>query len=692
MRFRTRGRRAWSIALALSCAVARAADVPDQLVSFGDLAERDVFLEVSINGANTSQLLRFRDAQGRLSASADALRSVGIDVPGAEGAAGSPALRLDAIPGLRYSYNAATQSVNLMVPDALRTPYQLDMRGIPRAPPATSGRGLVLNYDAYAQTSGLSRLSLYTEQRYFSPSGVFSNTGITYAGGRADRYIRYDTYWTRSDQDTMRTLRLGDTITSSLDWSRSIRIAGSGAATLAAARPGDFSGGGDQRVLGGAVVDRAVHQRGAAVLQQRAGRPLRGQPDSRHHRRGPGHHRHARRVGAQYRDDGAVVRGHALLARGLSSYSVEAGFVRRRFSVRSFDYDHAPAFSASGRYGLDDALTLEGHAESAPGVYNLGAGALVRLGEAGVVSASLAGSAGRYAGGQTSLGYQYVRPEFSLDLLSTRALGDYGDLGSREDAPVVRQTDRATVSFPITRSQSMALSYIGYRQPDAPAAKLGSATYTVNLHSRVAMNLSAFHDFNQSDSNGVYLSLTLMMGDRTQAFASVSRQQRQDSYSVGAQRSVDYEGGAGWSVQRGRSGGQAYTQGQAQYLGRYGQLTGLAQDLGGRTQAAAQASGALVLMGAWSRRRAGSTTASRWCRRARRTWTCCTRTASWARPTARATCWCRTWFPIRPIACRSTRRTCRWTRGWNRPRRWWCRSRARAWWRTSSWSAMWRPR
>ena len=79
-----RGRRAWSIALALSCAVARAADLPDQLVSFGDIAERDVFLEVSINGANTSQLLRFRDAQGRLSASADALRSVGIDVPEAE--------------------------------------------------------------------------------------------------------------------------------------------------------------------------------------------------------------------------------------------------------------------------------------------------------------------------------------------------------------------------------------------------------------------------------------------------------------------------------------------------------------------------------------------------------------------------------------------------------------------------------
>ena len=590
--------RGWGIALALSCMAAQAADVPDQLVSFGDLAERDVFLEVSINGANTSQLLRFRDAQGRLSASADALRSVGIDVPEAEGAAGSPALRLDAIPGLRYSYNAATQSVNLVVPDALRTPYQLDMRGVPRAPPATSGRGLVLNYDAYAQTSGLSRLSLYTEQRYFSPSGVFSNTGITYAGGRADRYIRYDTYWTRSDQDTMRTLRLGDTITSSLDWSRSIRIAGVQWGRNFSLRP-DLVTFPVAAISASSVVPSSIAlyingvqqyssnvPAGPFVVNQIPGITGAGQAtivtrDA---------------LGRSIATTVPLYVDTRLLARGLSSYSVEAGFVRRRFSVRSFDYDHAPAVSASGRYGLDDALTLEGHAESAPGVYNLGGGALVRLGEAGVVSASLAGSAGRYAGGQTSLGYQYVRPEFSLDLLSTRALGDYGDLGSREDAPVVRQTDRATVSFPITRSQSMALSYIGYRQPDAPAAKLGSATYTVNLHSRVAMNLSAFHDFNQSDSNGVYLSLTLMMGDRTQAFASVSRQQRQDSYSVGAQRSVDYEGGAGWSVQRGRSGGQAYTQGQAQYLGRYGQLTGLAQDLGGRTQAAAQASGALVLM------------------------------------------------------------------------------------------------
>ena len=249
----------------------------------------------------------------------------------------------------------------------------------------------MLNYDAYAQTSGLSRLSLYTEQRYFSPSGVFSNTGISYLGARANladgtgRYIRYDTYWTHSDQDTMRTLRLGDTITSSLDWSRSIRIAGVQWGRNFSLRP-DLVTFPVAAISASSVVPSSIAlyingvqqysstvPAGPFVVNQIPGITGAGQAtivtrDA---------------LGRSIATTVPLYVDTRLLARGLSSYSVEAGFVRRRFSVRSFDYDHAPAFSASGRYGLDDALTLEGHAESAPGVYNLGAGALVRLGEAG---------------------------------------------------------------------------------------------------------------------------------------------------------------------------------------------------------------------------------------------------------------------------------------------------------------------
>ncbi|CAB3661026.1 fimbria/pilus outer membrane usher protein [Achromobacter pestifer] len=594
---RVRGRRVWGFALYLLGAAAQAVDQPDQLVSFGNFAERDVFLEVSINGVNTSQLLRFRDAQGRLSVSGDALRSVGVDLSKI-GIPGTNEIALDQVAGLRYTYNPAAQSVDIVLPDALRVPYELGGREGARTPAATAGRGLLLNYDAYAQTDSRYRVALFTEQRYFDQYGLFSNTGTSYLGGAGERYVRYDTYWTRSDQETMRTLRLGDTITSSLNWSRSVRVAGIQWGRNFALRP-DLVTFPVSSLSASSVVPSSVALYVNGVQQYSGNVP-------------PGPFVVNQIPGITGAGQATLVTRDALgrtvstsvplyidtrmLAAGLSSYSVEAGFVRRLFSVRSFDYDSQPVMTASGRYGYRDDLTLEGHSEASAGLYNVGAGALVRLGQAGVISGSLSGSAGRYDGAQVSLGYQYVQPAFSVDTQATRVLGDYGDLGSREDTPVPRQTERVTVSVPLTGSQSVAVSYIGYRMPNLPAARLGSASYTVNLHSRVVMTLSAYNDFTQSDSRGVYLGLSFMLGDRQQATVSMGRQGGENTYSVGAQSTVPYEGGWGWAAQNGRSGGMQYNQGQAQYLGRYGLLTGMVQDYGGKTLAAAQASGSIALM------------------------------------------------------------------------------------------------
>ena len=594
---RVRGRRVWCFALCLLGAQAQAANPPDLLLTFGNLAERDVFLEVSINGVNTSQLLRFRDAQGRLSVSGSALRSVGVDLSRID-IPDTGEIALDRVAGLRYAYNPAAQSVDIVLPDALRLPYELGAQGATKTPMATAGRGLLLNYDAYTQTDSRYRVALFTEQRYFDRFGTFSNTGTSYLGGAGDRYVRYDTYWARSDQETMRTLRLGDTITSSLNWSRSVRVAGIQWGRNFALRP-DLVTFPVSTLSASSVVPSSVALYVNGVQQYSGNVP-------------PGPFVVNQVPGITGAGQATLVTRDALgrtvstsvplyidtrmLAAGLSSYSVEAGFVRRLFSVRSFDYDNQPVMAASGRYGYSDTLTWEGHGEATAGLYNIGAGALVKLGQAGVVSGSLAGSVGRYDGGQVGLGYQYVQPAFSVDAQATRVLGDYGDLGSREDAPVPRQTERVTVSVPLTASQSVAFSYIGYRMPHVPAAKLGSASYTVNLYSRVVMTLSAYNDFTQSDSRGVYLGLSFMLGDRTQATASASRQGGQDAYSLGAQSSVAYEGGWGWAVQNGRSGDMQYNQGQAQYLGRYGLLAGIVQEYGGKTMAAAQASGSIALM------------------------------------------------------------------------------------------------
>ena len=130
-----------------------------------------------------------------------------------------------------------------------------------------------------------------------------------------------------------------------------------------------------------------------------------------------------------------------MLSAGLSSYSFEAGFLRRNYGLQSFDYDARPAVSGSMRRGVTDALTIEGHAEATGGMVNAGVGALMRLGYAGVVSGAVAGSAGRYPGTQVSVGYQVIEPRFSINAQTIRAFGRYGDLASRDGSPVPSATD-----------------------------------------------------------------------------------------------------------------------------------------------------------------------------------------------------------------------------------------------------------
>jgi hypothetical protein len=188
-------------------------------------AGRDLYLEVMLNGQRTSLIAHFRDVGGRLSATGKDLREVGIATDKL-GAADTASIELDQIPGLRYQYDASRQTIDLQVPDAIRKPYTFDTRELAQTPNAAASRGFLINYDAFAQTDTNAQFALWSEERYFDPSGVLSNTGIAYLYRDLHRYVRYDTTWSTSNPATLSTTQFGDTISSSLDWSRSIRIGG----------------------------------------------------------------------------------------------------------------------------------------------------------------------------------------------------------------------------------------------------------------------------------------------------------------------------------------------------------------------------------------------------------------------------------------------------------------------------------
>ena len=133
--------------------------------------------------------------------------------------------------GLRYSYNAATQSVNRWC----RMRCARLTRSICAACPGAAGH--------QRTRAGAELRRLRADQRLV-PVVAVHRTALFQSVRRVQQH-RHQLSW-RARQpcrwhwalhplrhvldafrpDTMRTLRLGDTITSSLDWSRSIRIAG----------------------------------------------------------------------------------------------------------------------------------------------------------------------------------------------------------------------------------------------------------------------------------------------------------------------------------------------------------------------------------------------------------------------------------------------------------------------------------
>ncbi|EGD00824.1 fimbrial biogenesis outer membrane usher protein, partial [Burkholderia sp. TJI49] len=375
------------------------------------------------------------------------------------GIADATTVDLDSIAGLSYRYDAARQVVDLRMPDSLRRPYALDSRALPATQAATASRGLVINYDAYAQTLGEQQFSLYTDLRYFDPHGVFNNTGTAYFYNGQRRYTRFDTSWSRSDPARPSTTQIGDAVSGSLAWTRSVRLGGFQWRSNFALRP-DLVTFPIPSLSGSAAVPTAVDLYINNVRQYSGSVPsgpfiIRDVPGIT----GAGQATVITRdaLGRTVATSVPLYVDTRMLAAGLSSYSFEAGFLRRNYGLQSFDYDARPAVSGSMRRGLSDVLTVEGHAEATGGVLNAGVGALMRLGHAGVLSGAVAGSAGRYPGTQVSVGYQLIEPRFSINAQTTRAFGRYGDLASRDGTPVPSATDQATFALPFLHRQTLSL-------------------------------------------------------------------------------------------------------------------------------------------------------------------------------------------------------------------------------------------
>lgn len=534
-------------------------------------------LEIVVNGVPSGVIVPVWIDGGHYRVSAGDMRALALP------AEGDPAtlIAVDELAGVTVDYDVPNQRLKLQVPARWLQGQQIGFGQRQNQGPARSSFGVALNYDLYAMDSDDASPSaaLWTDVRIFGPAGLFSTTGVARVDGGGSAYMRYDTRWIRSDEDSMTTYEAGDLVTRTLPWSGAVRLGGFQISRDFAVRPDvvtypvpSFAG---EAALPSSV-DLFIDNHQAFGGPVRPG-PFVMNPLPQMNGAGQANIVVTDALGRQTSTSIPFYVASTLLRPGLTDYAVAAGAVRQGYGLRSFDYGGLAA-SGSIRHGLTDMLTVEGHAELGRDVVVAGLGSVVRIGTLGVVNAAYSHSReGGRDGAQIVLGYQYQRRDFSFSASHLRQDAGFFDLATLD-----RGTRRATrltsvsTSLALSRFGSLGLSYIDSRARGTGRVRLFNASWSLPLMAATSLFASATHDIDAGDWTAA-LSLQIPLGGRRGTLSGNVLRERDGRFSsrIDYNRAAPTEGGLGWNAGVARlSGGDVYANGDLTWRTQHVELRG----------------------------------------------------------------------------------------------------------------------
>jgi len=566
----------------------------------------ELILELTLNG-NPKGLVQFGLRDGQLWAGASTLRDLGFTLP----PDASDPVRLNSLPGVNVIYNVQRQTAEITASaEVLRQARTVVNTNEVPMPDANASPGLLLNYDVYGTQGNASSTSLnaFTELRAFTGKQVFSTTALTQGAKTegqewAQQSVRLDTTWSRSFPDEMLTLRVGDTNTGALAWSRSTLIGGVQLSRNFALQPYRTTTP-IPAFLGSAALPSQVEVFVNGMKQYTGQLP--SGPFQLNTVPGIGGAGNAQVVltdsfGRTTTLDYSLYDvQQRMLQQGLSDWSLDIGAVRQNYGFKSFDYGDDPAASGTWRYGLNNSLTLETHAESTRGLVTAGGGGVWLLGQqAGVITAGAAQSS--YEGRQGSLfnlGYSWRDSRFNFAVEGTRTQDSYRDVASLYGAPVPDRSGRASVGYGTELLGSFGLSYLYLRYPAEQATRYVTAYWSRSVGQRGSINVSVNHDLNDRRNSTVFFGFSWYLDGNITTSAGVQRDNSRTIYTADAQHAAPNEGGWGWRAGA-QYGDEDLNGGSAEvtYLGRYGRALAGVSSLGNSHYAYAGATGSLVFMG-----------------------------------------------------------------------------------------------
>lgn len=311
--------------------------------------------------------------------------------------------RLDKFPQIVYKIDLEKMIVNLNAgPDALTT-TNLNIAPQTHLTPMLAN-GAYFNY--YLNSSGVSlgpsTLNNYSANNILLQANIFNTLGIgsssflvkdSNGGQQASRLM---TNWIYTNPDTMRSLTLGDSFSRISAWNQSVGFAGIQYSSDFTTQP-NFITSPTPSVQGVATlpsnVQVFINNARVSSQQVEAGSfTLNNIPVVN----GDGTMRIVTTniIGEQIIETMPYSASSNLLKNGLSSYSIEAGFLRNNFANSNFSYTQ-PMLSGSYSYGITNLLTLQSHLEASAHVQALGIGGIYLIPRFGVFNASIAPSLNR---------------------------------------------------------------------------------------------------------------------------------------------------------------------------------------------------------------------------------------------------------------------------------------------------------
>jgi len=508
---------------------------------------------------------------------------------------GAPYIPLSAIPGLIAVLDDARQLLQLTVPaEAFRA--SAVSAATPLRKPTDATLAAYLNYDVTAERGGGTRLGAYLDAGISDDWGLVSSTAVIGQGAVRGDAMRLDSYYMRDDPTSLTRLVVGDSVTDAREWTRQIRFGGVRLGTEFGLQPDlvtfptpAFAGRASvpsnvELLVNDAARFQADVDQGPFSINQV---PLvTGAGEVTLVVRNP--------LGMERRVRQRYYVSARLLRQGLDAWSLEGGWQRRNYGLRSFSY-HAPFAAGTYRRGLTEKLTIESRAAASGDMQMLGGGIIFVMPVIGEFS--LAGAASRSAqrtGLLYRVGYSRITPHWNVAIHYQHSDTDYRELG--DALPTERITRQLQASGGLSLGQwgSLGGVYTDLRYADGKRARVGTATYSASISDSVYFNLfairTAFRDIGRRTTLGA--SVTVPLGDRGSAYVQADN----DNAIAEVRRTPPTSGGWGYRATLGL-GQTDRQQAEVQWRGEAGELNVQAARFESETGFRATASGGLLWAG-----------------------------------------------------------------------------------------------